>query len=123
MKKNKEYLKDFILIIVLIIASFLLVNPFGLIMTDELQMVVLALTCIVVITILIFLWKENPTDEREETYLLISNRIAFFAVSITLLIALIVQVFQHRIDEWIAISLCILLLSKILSIIYLKNKK
>jgi len=123
MKKNKENLKDLILITLLIGSSFLLINPFGLIMTDQLQMVILALASIIVITFLIFIWKENPRDEREEAYLIVSSRISFFSVAIVLLIALVVQTLQHMADVWVTLALFTLLLSKIFSIIYMKCRK
>jgi len=123
MKKNREHFKDLISIILLIGSSFLLINPFGIIMTDQLQMAILALASIVVITFLIFIWKEDPKDEREEAYLVVSSRISFFSVAIVLLVALVVQTLQHMVDIWVTLALFTLLLSKIFSIIYLKNKK
>jgi len=123
MKKIKENLKDLVSIILLIGSFFLLINPFGLIMTDQFQMLILALTSIIVITILIFLWKENPKDEREEAYLIVSSRISFFSVAIILLVALVVQALQHMIDLWIALSLITLVMSKILALAYLKSRK
>ncbi len=123
MKKIKENLKDLVSIILLIGSFFLLINPFGLIMTDQFQMLMLALTSIIVITILIFLWKENPKDEREEAYLIVSSRISFFSVAIILLVALVVQALQHMIDLWIALSLITLVMSKILALAYLKSRK
>lgn len=123
MKKDKQYIKDFVFLILLIISFFFLTNPFNLIMTGEIEMVILAFVSLFIITILIFLWKEDPIDEREENHLLIAGRISFFSTAVILLTAIIIQTLQHNLDLWIPLSLCVLLSSKILTVLYLKYKK
>ncbi len=114
MKKNNQNIKDLLFLILLVISFFFLINPLGIIMTTDFEMALLALVSLVVISVLIFAWKENPIDEREETHLLIASRLSFFASAIILLVAIIVQTLQHRIDVWIPIVLFVHLSSKIL---------
>ena len=123
MKKNNQNIKDLLFLILLVISFFFLINPLGIIMTTDFEMALLALVSLVVISVLIIAWKENPIDEREETHLLIASRLSFFASAIILLVAIIVQTLQHRIDVWIPIVLFVHLSSKIFAIFYLKYKK
>jgi hypothetical protein len=92
-------------------------------MTNDLEMLVLGVMSLIVVAILVFMWKEDPVDEREEIHLLVAGRVSFFSTASILLVVLIVQTLQHNVDEWIPIILFVLLSSKILSVVYLKYKK
>jgi hypothetical protein len=123
MKKNKHDFRDILFVILLITSFFFLINPFGIIMTNDLEMLVLGVMSLIVVAILVFMWKEDPVDEREEIHLLVAGRVSFFSTASILLVVLIVQTLQHNVDEWIPIILFVLLSSKILSVVYLKYKK
>lgn len=123
MKDKIKNIKDILFLLLLIISTLLLLNPLNIIMTDSISMISIGIISLIVIAVLIFTWKENPKDEREELHLYIASRISFFLVTTLLLVALIVQTFNHNIDPWIPLSLCILLISKIIIIFYLRIKK
>lgn len=119
---NKQNLKDAIIGILLLITILALLNPMDILMPSTLQMILIGIFGTLVLTILIFIWRENPKDEREETHILLTNRISFFVVSVSLLIALIVQTINHTLDIWIPLSLGLMLLAKIFSLIYFRNR-
>lgn len=121
--KNKIPINIDLVLIVLFVSSMLaFVNPFDFFMPSTLQMVLLGVVGAVIGAILIFLWQERPQDEREEAHLLMASRVSFFAVAFFLLLALVVQTFQHQLDIWIPISLTVLIVSKMGVVIYLKKK-
>lgn len=87
-------------------------------MPHEMHMVMVPLLVILFIVFAGFLWKETPGDEREQVHKFIASRFAYFAVITTLIIAVIVQNPEGKIDPWIIIALCIALLAKIVGLIY-----
>ena len=65
-----------------------------------------------------FLWKEVPGDEREQFHKFIASRFAYFAVITTLIVGIVVQSFNGKVDPFLIIGICIALLAKIFGLIY-----
>jgi hypothetical protein len=69
-----------------------------------------------------FLWREKPADERESLHALLAGRIAYL-IGVGILIAgIIVQSTKHNIDPWLIITLCAMVVTKMILIIYSKDK-
>ncbi len=100
----------------------LLVNPFGIIMPSQIEMIVIALTAIAFSAFLIFLWGEKPRDEREEYNLYLAGRFSFYSVAVVLLVGTIYQALNHELDAWLIISLLVLVLSKVFALAYQNNQ-
>jgi hypothetical protein len=62
-------------------------------------------------------------DEREILHKNLSNRAGLVAGLVILSIGVIVQVFSHKVDYWLLSGLIVINLTKIISLIYLQNKK
>ena len=104
--------------LILIILLVLFLNPFGFWMPNTLFMMMI-LTLIVVFTAFAsFIWKENQRDEREGLHIMIAGRIAFLAGAALLVIGIIVQSFDHKIDFWLVLTLGTMILAKIIGRIY-----
>ena len=112
MKNN--FAGEIIISFILIILLSMFMNPFNLLMPHSMHLVMIPLLVILFIVFAGFLWKETPGDEREQLHKFIASRIAYFVVISTLIIGIVIQNSQGRIDPWIIIALCIALLAKIL---------
>lgn len=70
-----------------------------------------------------FLWREQPRDEREEHHRYLASRFAFLIGSGVLVIAVIVQSLQHRLDPWIVLVLGAMILAKVSGLVYGRVRK
>lgn len=104
-----------------LIAFFLLVLadlvPFWMPMMGE--MVVL-----LAVTMLLMVWagfvlQENAADEREVLLKMHAGRVAYLSGLAFLMLALLVQGIESRIDPWIAGALAVMVVSKLLTRLYL----
>lgn len=92
-------------------------------MKGSVEMMFLSVLSLFVIGLLVFFWKEKARDEREELHLYKAGRASFFSVAIILLVGLIYQSFViHEIDPFIPVALCALLVSKVVTLLLLRNK-
>lgn len=62
-------------------------------------------------------------DERQEYHRYISTRIAYITGVSILCIGIIYQLFTHNLDYWLLAGLIVINLSKIISLIWLEQKK
>lgn len=116
--KNKTFLSELIVSIVLIILLTLLLNPFGFFMPTTLLMMMLAGLVVVFAVYAGFFFKENARDEREGLHKMFAGRVAFLAGTGTLVVGIIVQSFQHNLDFWLVVTLGIMVIAKIIGRIY-----
>ena len=64
------------------------------------------------------IWRENAKDEREGFHRMMADRFAFIAGTSILILGMIVQSFQHKVDFWLVLTLGIMILAKTISIVY-----
>lgn len=116
---NKNYLH---IIVAAVLAFFLLtladLVPFWMPMMGE-------MTALLLVVILLLVWagfvmQETAHDEREVVLKMKSGRVAYLSGLGVLMLALIVQGFAHAIDPWIAIALAVMVVSKLVSRLYLE---
>lgn len=62
-------------------------------------------------------------DEREILHRNLSNRAGLVAGLIVLSVGVIIELFDHKVDYWLLSGLIVINLTKIISLIYLENKK
>jgi len=62
-------------------------------------------------------------DEREVLHRNLSNRAGLIAGLVILSVGIIAQLFTHRIDYWLLAGLIVINLTKIISLIFLNEKK
>lgn len=87
-------------------------------MPQPMHMVMVPLLVILFIAFAGFLWKEKAGDERENLHRFIAARFAYFAGVTTVIIGIILQSSHQVIDPWLIITICVMLLAKILGLIY-----
>ncbi len=113
MKKYKSLL-DIILLLGLGAITFLAVAPHAVVMPSSLQMLLLAIVLVFVSGFLVFLWREQPADERELQNQALASRWAYLIGSVILIIELVAQSLKHNLDPAIAIALLAMIATKII---------
>ncbi len=113
MKQYKSLL-DTILLIGLGVIAFLAVAPSVVVMPSALQMLLLGIVLILISCFLVFLWREQPDDERELQNQALASRRAYLIGSIVLIIALAVQSLNHDVDPTIPAALFAMIATKII---------
>lgn len=113
MKKYKSSL-DVILLLGLGVIAFLAVAPDAIVMPSTLQMLLIAIVIVLISGFLVFLWREQPGDERELQNQAIASRSAYLVGCIVLIIALAVQSVRHDLDPAIPVALLAMIATKII---------
>ena len=114
MKKSKLVF-DIILSLLLLGLSVATIAPSILnLMPNALQMVLFVVAFVLVAIFLVFLWHEKPEDERELINQNIASRAAYIVGSLVLIVALVVQGFQHNVDPIIPIALFAMIVTKLI---------
>lgn len=119
--KNK-FLTEILISAVLITLLMLLLDPFMILMTTPVQMIMIALILIIFVSFCIFVWREKSRDEREEFHKHIASRFAYLSGASILIIAIVFQSFNHTLDPWIVFALIVMILAKIAGSLYANNK-
>ncbi len=120
--KNKSLLIEIVTAILLIILTVALLNPFYWWMPDMVTMTVMLALIMAFVIFAGFIWKEQAKDERELLHRMLAGRWAFLAGIAMLVLAVVVQGLKHQIDYWLVIVLVAMVLTKIASLIYSRNK-
>ena len=113
MKKYKS-LFDIILLLGLGIIAFLAVAPHAVVMPSALQMLLLAIVLVLTSGFLVFLWREQPDDERELQNQALASRWAYLIGSVVLILALVIQSIKHDLDPVIPVALLAMIATKVI---------
>jgi hypothetical protein len=87
-----------------------------------------ALSLLAVITIILYLmfsaliFSESSADERESSHARIAGRIGYIFGIGTLVAGIIYQAFAKNIDIWLVLSLCMMIVAKLVARAYIKTK-
>ena len=120
--KNNIFAKETTIALILIVLLILFLNPFDLLMPPPfLSMLIIFLIAIFGIFAAV-IWKEHARDEREQLHIMLAGRYAFLAGSTLLVIGIIIQSVQHRIDPWLIIALVGMILVKLIGLGYSQKK-
>ena len=120
MKNN--FTIEIIISILLISILVFFVNPLDLLMPHAMHPFMVPILILLFVVFTSFLWREQPGDERDQFHKYISSRFAYFAGVGILIIGIVAQSMTRTIDSWLVISICVILLAKIIGTIY-ANKK
>lgn len=114
---NKKYLH---ILVAGVLAFFLLtladLVPFWMPMMGE--MMVLLLVVILLLVWAGFVMQETAHDEREVLLKMKSGRVAYLSGLGVLMLALVMQGIQHAIDPWIAVTLAVMVITKLVTRLY-----
>ena len=119
MNKLRSFLFEILILIALFIVLAILLDPFNIVFSNSILMVISLIIALWFIVYSVFIWKEHSHDERENLHIKYAGRISFLAGTATLLFFILIQAFNHSIDIFLPITLIIMVLCKVLSIIYL----
>ncbi len=113
MKKYKLLL-DVVLLGSLGLMSALAIAPKTFVMPTSLQMLLLAIVLGLVATFLAFLWREQPSDEREAQNQAVASRSAYIVGAVVLIVSMVVQGFQHDVDPAVPLALLAMIATKVI---------
>jgi len=104
--------------IVILGIAVLFLNPGRLSMPDTVQSMLILGLIVAFLTFAAYVFREKSSDERESMHILTAGRISYLVGVGTLILGIIMQALDHKIDPWIVIALCAMVFSKLLSRIY-----
>ncbi|MBP6962278.1 hypothetical protein KBB49_01945 [Candidatus Saccharibacteria bacterium] len=96
----------------LIILGVLLTDPFNLTMNN---MALIVVTGLLLASFGVFaglLWQEQPADEREAIIVDKAGRLGYLAGLSVLVLALVIQSFNHSVDSWLVITIATMIIAK-----------
>jgi hypothetical protein len=120
MKDNFKELLIVAALIILLVALFVFNS--AICSNPLMETAILVLIGTFVVLFIGFVWKEYSRDEREKLHKYIASRFAYLAGILILTLGVILQTIQNHLDIWLVISLCVMLLLKMVGIIYSKFK-
>lgn len=106
----------------ILIIAFLFLNPGNLSMPMGVISTLIITLIISFTTFAAYILNEKATDERASLHILRAGRVSYLVGVGILILGIVVQALQHAIDSWLVLSLCGMILSKILSRIYFHFK-
>ena len=109
--------------IILVILLGLLSDSFMFWMPEKAQMLILLVVAVLVCIWTGFVMYEEAKDEREIVHKMEAGRIAYLSGITTLVVALIIQGFNHSIDPWITAVLGVMIVSKLIARLYYEHYK
>jgi di/tricarboxylate transporter len=114
----KNNLVHIFLALVLVVLLVLLMDPFMYWMPPMVAMTVLLVAVVVLCVWSGFVMKEQASDEREALHRMNAGRVAYLLGIGILTLALVVQGLAHEIDPWIALTLGVMVISKLAARLY-----
>ena len=121
--KKTFYIEVVLLFILTVLLTFLLLDPFDLMMKLILSGVVLGLLATLYIIKFIVIWKEKEVDERDLHHRFYSSWVSYYTTSGLLFVGVIVESLSGVPDKWLIVSLAGLFITKLASLIYLEIYK
>jgi uncharacterized membrane protein YidH (DUF202 family) len=113
MKINNPQISELGLGAAIVLALLMLINPFNLLMTSAYILTFIMILAVAVIAFGVFVWREQPRDEREAFHGMKAGHISYFVGGSVLVVAIIVQTFQHMLDVWLPCVLGAMVITKL----------
>jgi amino acid transporter len=111
--KNKKIGSELLASIIVLLTLALLIHPYW--MPMGLVVIFIALLAVLVFGLGVFVWREQPRDEREYAVITQSSRTAYLICGAILTIGVAFQTIQHHIDIWLVIGLASMVIVKIMN--------
>lgn len=100
-----------------------LLNPFNLMMKVMLSTGVIVCLAVLYLVKFFIIFKEKPQDERDLQHRYHSSWASYSTVSILLFVGVIVESLQGVVDLWLIVAFAGMLISKLISLVYLEVYK
>ncbi len=114
MSKNKSLL---ITNVALILLGITLADPFKMGMNNMTLILVCGLLLASFAAFAGLLWNEKAEDERESQILDRGGRFSYLMGMSVLILALVIQSFEHAVDNWLVVAIVVMIVSKQLYVI------
>jgi hypothetical protein len=122
MKIKSPELSEWLLGAAIVVALVLLINPSNVLMPSAFTLTLIMILAVTMIAFAVFVWREQPRDEREALHGLKAGHISYFIGAGVLVTAIIVQVVQHELDQWLAVALGAMVITKLLVSAWIRRK-
>ncbi len=106
-------MKRLILAIIIVLVGIVALEPFGIVMPTEAQMIGAGVLLGVMAFAIGLLWQEKPNDEREEALIDQRGKHAFYVGLTVGSIGLVYGAFAHSVDWWLVAVVGSMLLIKL----------
>ena len=107
-------MKRLFLIVALLSVAIIALEPFGIVMPSNAQMVSAGVLLAILVFVIGLLWQEKPADEREEKIFGERARLAYFAGLIVGSLGIFYGTLTHKIDWWLVAVIGSMLLIKLI---------
>jgi len=114
----KNNIKEIILTICIIVIAVLLLNPFEFWMPNLLVMCMLATILGLFGLFAGLILREGSKDERDDIHKGLAGRNAFLVGSVILVLGIVVQGYDHKVDPWIVLALISMIVAKVVTRIW-----
>lgn len=115
--KIKNYAKELLVLLGLIVLSITVLNPGGFVMIEMVHMSLLVAISAIVMYYIAAVWRQKGRDEREETHYAKAGRNSFLIGVAILTIGIVFQSLNHDLDPILIVTLAGMLTAKIVSIV------
>ena len=119
---KRSLVSELFIAFLVVVLSILLLDSCNWWMSNQLLMLINVLLVAVVVVFATFVWREQARDEREQFHRQMASRVAYLAGVSVLVIGVVVEGLEHRVDQWLIITLCAMVLAKIGGLIYSQLK-
>jgi uncharacterized membrane protein len=113
MKTGNYLISERVVAAAIVIALLLLINPFHMFMPSALVLLLVMLLAAMVIAFALFVWREQPRDERDEVHALRASRVSYVLGAGVLLTAIVAESLMHHLDPWLPAALGAMVLGKL----------
>lgn len=104
--------------VVILIIAVICLNPGNLSMPNSIVSMLHIGFVLSFLTFAAYLLKEKSSDERESLHVLAASRISYLVGVGALIAGISIQTVNHNIDPWLVGTLCLMILSKLISRMY-----
>jgi len=116
--KSSEVIISIIFLALLVLVA----DPFMKFMSHSLAYILLLALVIIFALFAGFVWREKAADERESLHRLTAGRVGYLLGTAGLLVGIVAEGFSGHIDPWLLIALGAMILGKLLSFVWSRNK-
>lgn len=113
MKKIRKVSHETIIATLLVLVLAGLLNPLGILMLSQIQMMLVAVLAVLFFGFAGLIWKEKSADEREEVFKNRAGSYGYLAGLAVGVCGVVYQSFQHNIDPWLVYVLGAMILGKL----------
>lgn len=121
--ERKDVALDISVLLILVFVALVKINPLNILMTNDVQMMLLCVLAVWTAIFTSFIWRAKPHDERELAHQYISGKVGFAAGNLTIIVLLLVSIFTHADTRPIVLVLAVSNTVKIVTGIWLRMKQ